>query len=377
MKKVAILTLNGYFNYGNRLQNYALQEVIRNLGFEVETIVNTTQNEEVQMAYPLKMYKIIKKGPKYLKKIILNKLNKKKVINSGNIRTKTFKDFTHKYIKETNYSISDKNIPNDLSEKYDYFVVGSDQVWNPNFREVTSLYFLLFTEKNKRVSYAPSFGVSELSNEYKSNYKKWLTNFDKISVREDDGAEIIKELTGKTAPVLVDPTLLITKETWLSIAKRANNKPEKGYLLTYFLGGVPKQYSKRINDIAKENNLDIINLGDVGDIETYKTGPSEFIDYINSCSIFCTDSFHGCVFAILMQKPFIVYEREGSSLSMYSRINTLLDKFNLNSRKIENIKTNKDAFNIEYTDTSLLLEEERLKSLNFLNEALEVTKKTQ
>ncbi|AQS52645.1 hypothetical protein BW727_100237 [Jeotgalibaca dankookensis] len=372
MRKVAILTLNGYFNYGNRLQNYALQEVIKSLGFEVETIISTTKNREEQVTYPSKIYNSIKKGPKYVKKLVINKINKKEVMKSAAIRTKTFKYFTKEYIKETNYSISDGNIPNDLSDKYDYFVVGSDQVWNPNFREVSSLYFLLFTEENKRIAYAPSFGVSEISLDYKENYKKWLSGFSKLSVREDDGAKIINDLVGKKAPVLVDPTLLLTKERWLSLSKEADNKPQKNYLLTYFLGGVPTKYQKRINRIANENNLEVINLGDVGEIETYKTGPSEFIDYINSCDIFCTDSFHGCVFAILMEKPFIVYERQGSSLSMYSRINTLLNKFDLDSRKIENIKTNSEVFNTDYSNISSLLETERSKSLTFLKEALNV-----
>lgn len=156
---------------------------------------------------------------------------------------------------------------------------------------------------------------------------------DKLSVREEAGAKIIKDLTGRDAEVLVDPTMMLTREKWLSIAKEAPNKPKGKYLLTYFLGGVPSKYKRQIKNIAERNNLEIINLADIRDKETYITGPSEFIDYINSCSILCTDFFHGTVFSILMEKPFIVFERMGTSSSMFSRINTLLDKFDLNSRK--------------------------------------------
>jgi len=248
----------------------------------------------------------------------------------------------------------------------------SDQVWNPCNLHGSSIYFLTFAEKHKRIAFAPSFGVSEIKAEYVERYKEWLSGMHRLSVREDDGAKIIKELTGRDAPVLVDPTMLLTKEKWLSIAKPAKNKPQGRYLLTYFLGGIPAKYKRQIENIVKENDLEVINLGDVREKETYETGPSEFIDYINSCSIFCTDSFHGTVFSILFQKPFIVYERMGSALSMYSRIDTLLNKFDLNCRKAENIRTNEQAFNIDYSHVPPILEAERNKALNYLKEALNV-----
>lgn len=193
----------------------------------------------------------------------------------------------------------------------------------------------------------------------------------KLSVREDDGAKIIKELTGKDAPVLVDPTLLLTREKWLSIAKEASNKPKGKYLLTYFLGGIPDNYKKQIKNIVKENKLEVINLGDIREKETYITGPSEFIDYINNCSILCTDSFHGAVFSILLEKPFIVFERIGST-SMYSRIDTLLNKFKLNYRKAENMTWGEDVFNIDFSHIPSILSSERKKAIDYLNDALNV-----
>lgn len=378
MEKVAIITLNGYFNYGNRLQNYAVQEVLKSYGFNTETIVVNVNNKKTDNnILPIKKVKRLKGKDiedilNKIKTILWNKFYKKDINMSKSIRTETFKKFTYDYIKETNYTISDNNILEDLSDRYDYFVTGSDQVWNPNYNYGSSIYFLTFAPKNKRISYAPSFGVSEIKPEYADNYKEWLSGMHRLSIREDDGAKIIKELTGRDAPVLVDPTLLLTREKWLSIAKEANNKPKGKYLLTYFLGGIPPEYKKQIKSIVKENNLEVINLGDIREKETYRTGPSEFIDYINSCSVFCTDSFHGAVFSILMEKPFIVYERMGTSLSMYSRINTLLNKFDLNSRKAENIKTNEDVFYIDYSHVPLILEEERNKAFDYLKEALNI-----
>lgn len=376
MKKVAIITLNGYYNYGNRLQNFALQEVVKSLGFNVETIINANKPLQIKNSGLISQAKkirnkslieIIKKINARIKLVVFKSENEKNEL----ARTKIFMEFTQNYIKETTFSISENNIPNDLSDSYDYFITGSDQVWNPDYLYDSSINFLTFAEKHKRIAFSPSFGVSEIKPEHVENYKEWISGMHKLSVREDAGAKIIKDLTGREAPVLVDPTLLITKEKWLSIDKEAANKPKGKYLLTYFLGGVPNNYKGQIKNIVKENNLEVINLGEIREKATYRTGPSEFIDYVNSCSIFCTDSFHGVVFSILMGKPFIVYERVGGS-SMYSRINTLLDKFDLHSRKAENIKSNNDALNIDFTDVAPILEAEHKKALDYLKNALNV-----
>ena len=200
---------------------------------------------------------------------------------------------------------------------------------------------------------------------------KWLSEIKYISVREESGAKIIKELTGRDAPVLVDPTLLLTREKWLTIAKPAKNKPKDKYLVTYFLGGVPKEYKKEIKKFAKNNQLKIINLGDIKETKTYITGPSEFLDYINSCDIIFTDSFHGTVFSILFEKPFVVYKRVGGS-SMYSRIKTLLKMFKLESREYEKVRIDNSLFEIDYSHVPKILEIERSKSYNYLKEALNI-----
>jgi len=378
MKKVGILTLNGYFNYGNRLQNYALQEVIKCLGFDVETIkVSLEKNVDIKNNFKIDKLKRIKSlcFKEFICKLsyrVWRIMHNKRIINSINQREELFKEFTKNFIVETNYTISDNKIPDDINSKYDFFITGSDQVWNPNYNYGSPIYFLTFASKHKRIAYAPSFGVSEIEPEFVDNYKEWLSEMNKLSVREDDGARIIKALTGRDTPVLVDPTLLLTKEKWLSIAKKAKNKPKQNYLLTYFLGVMTEKYKKQIKNVAKINKLKIINLGNIRDWKTYIIDPNEFIDYIDSCSVFCTDSFHGVVFSILLEKPFIVYKRRGNSFSMYSRIDTLLKKFDLESREAENIMTNEDVFNIDFSHVQLILEQERKKAFEYLKEALKM-----
>ncbi|QSX05285.1 polysaccharide pyruvyl transferase family protein [Sedimentibacter sp. zth1] len=357
MKKIAIATLNGYFNYGNRLQNYALQEVLSSFGYEVQTLrINRDKHADKFNSFLKEIKRWIKNPSAYY--------NQKH-------RQSVFLEFSHRYIIETEMVFNMDDDLTHLNREFDYFVVGSDQVWNPSMNRVSSFFFLDFVEENKRIAYAPSFGISKLPDEVNSDYQKWIKEIPYLSVREDDGTKIIKNLTGREVSVLVDPTVLLTKEKWINVSRVAKNKPAEEYLLTYFLGGIPKEYKKQINEIANVKGLKIMNLGDKNEKDTYRTGPSEFIDYIKDCSVFCTDSFHGAVFSILMEKPFIVYERKGA-VSMYSRIDTLLNKFDLSERKSDNIEINEKVFEIDFSHTLSILEKERELAINFLKNALKI-----
>ena len=357
MERIAIVTLNGYFNYGNRLQNYALQETLKTLGYSVETIRFNRDKKHNRYKFYLREIK------KWITNPSKNFTEKK--------RHEIFMEFSRKHILETERVFFMDDNFSQLNNMFDHFVVGSDQVWNPSMNKASSFFFLDFADKNKRIAYSPSFGISELPNSITSDYQKWIKEIPFLSVREDDGAKIIKDLSGREVDVLVDPTVLLTKEKWIDVAKSADNKPTEAYLLTYFLGGIPSEYKEQINEIAKIRGLTIINLGDIKESDSYRTGPSEFIDYINDCSIFCTDSFHGAVFSIILEKPFIVYERVGA-VSMYSRIDTLLNKFELNDRKSDNIKLDKKVFEVDFSHTQEILEIEREHSYNFLKNALKI-----
>lgn len=364
MKKAAIITLNGYFNYGNRLQNYALQEILRSLGLSVETIIVDRNKKNNYVNKKITISRVLNKA----RYIVHNKKYRKYELK----RVEKFKCFTDDYITETNFSISDTDIPDDLSSRYDYFVIGSDQVWNPYLINGSSIFFATFSPKEKRVAYAPSFGISSIPDEFKENYKNWLFDMKSLSVREEAGAKIVKNLTGRDADVLIDPTLMLSKEQWVSIAKPDSNKIQQEYLLTYFLGKVSNENYKKIKKIAFEHNLKIINLASLKDKNSYVVDPSEFIDYINSASVFFTDSFHGCVFSILLEKPFVVFERIGKGPSMNSRINTLLSKFNMKSRHWNDIKENADMFNVDYSHIPDILESERHKAFKYLKNALNI-----
>lgn len=351
MKKVGILTINDYNNYGNRLQNYATQEVLKLFGLTVKTIVNLHHSNK----------RITNKN---------NNANNPFIKEIKSKRLASFKAFTSLNIDETNFTITEECIPPTLSDQYDLFITGSDQVWNPSFKRFSSIDFLTFAPKNKRISYAASFGISQIPSTYVEKYRKWISDMEYLSVREKQGAKIIKELTGRDAIVLIDPTLMLTKEKWLSVASKAVNKPNTQYLLTYFLGTISDDVKKMIEITAKKNNLQVINLVDVNDPMTYIWGPSEFIDSIHSASVLFTDSYHGVIFSILLDTPVVLFERQGNLPSMNSRLETLLSTLNLESRLSVNIKTNKDIFEVDYSHINQILEEQKIKAYEYLKESL-------
>ncbi|KGR76413.1 polysaccharide pyruvyl transferase family protein [Ureibacillus manganicus] len=371
MKNVAIITLNGYFNYGNRLQNYALQEVIKKLDYDVETILHhelhLSSNEN-------KMTRIVKRivrniNPTNFKKMISIKLTASKRKNANNNRIMAFKQFTEKYINETSYSITSDTSLDFLDSQYDFFVVGSDQIWNPFYHQhekiVPAIEYLTFAPKEKRLSYAASFGINEIPENYIDRVKNGLSGMKSILVREQAGVEIVKKLTGKDAQLVLDPTMLLTKEKWLSIAEENKNKPKKKFLLTYFLGEMSPETVNFIEKISIENNLEIIQLENYKYTELYNASPSHFVDFINSASIFLTDSFHGVVFSILLETPFIVFKRHENGPSMYSRIETLLQTFKLENRQINYlIKKPTEWMYLDFSETREVLLEEREKSLS-------------
>lgn len=355
--KIGIITIfDPVANYGNKLQNYAVNQVMQNMKFDVQTL------------YVEKQLNSVKENIKHLihKNTGYYFANDKNFWKHHYIKIKKFALFNNKYIPNKQIKLFDN-----LSEQYDYFVVGSDQVWNPSwYDELKKEAFLLnFAKSHQKICFSPSFGVSEIPDKWKEHFKKSLESFPNVSVREEAGANIVKELTGKTAEVLIDPTLMLDKEEWIKI----ESKPQKlsfkqDYILTYFLGNKSKKQEDYIKKIASENNLLIYNLCDYNQPDLFTADPSEFIYLVHNAKIVFTDSFHACVFAFIFTKPFQVFPRNGAEANMMSRIETLLNKFSLQRKlygKIEN-----DLFECNYSKGYEQLYREREKVNKFLNKSL-------
>lgn len=356
MKKINIVTLYGNSNFGNKLQNYALQEVCENLNFEVQTLKNKYEQP------------FVKKVKSHIK-VFLIKIIRRNLITSIK-REHKFKQFGEKYLKYTKTTVTAKNI--DRKKRVaDYNIIGSDQVWNLNDIKNIKIMFALFDRKEKNISYAASFGVTQFDKNMNFCLKEGIENISHISVREEAGKNIIEKLTGrKDVEVLVDPTMLLSEKNWLEIAKKPKNMFNEKYILNYFLGKLSEDRKKQIYRIAEEKGWKIINLLDPRD-PYYISGPAEFLYLEKNAELICTDSFHSAVFGILFNTPFIVYDRKNKGESMNSRLETLLSKFKLEERKYNGELDEKHIF-CDFSNCQTLLDKERKKAYNFLKKTLGV-----
>jgi len=341
MKKAGIITQNGHFNHGNRLQNYALQAYLYN-----EFQVNS------ETIWSLSIIRFLKEKIK----LCINLLKSK--------RTRRFVKFSRKYINSKFY------LSNNVTNKYDYMIVGSDQVWNP-FYSLTNIEDLSFYKSCNKIAYAASFGADEIPEHKYHHVKNEIAQFKSISVREDSGKKIIEELTSrKDVEVLIDPTMLLTKEEWDKVSKKPSQLKADKYILNYFWGNLSEERKKKIEEVAKENNCEIINILDKQS-PFYNCNPSEFLYLEKHAFLICTDSFHSCVFAILYDRPFVIFNREDDCNDMSSRLETLLNKFELKNRKFTG-KITKANLEHDYTRAYQILEKERKKSKKFLEKALDI-----
>ena len=354
MKKVGIITINDFNNYGNRVQCYAVQELLRKNGVECENIYNTGLSKKQRIKkYTLKFIKFV-----------LNRGNERNLYK----RSKVFKKFNNNIIF-SKYKVKNGKYSARLNEEYDLFIVGSDQVWNPDFLTTSDADFLTFADNSKKIAFSASFGVNKLPEAKKDYYKKKLEVFKFISVREEAGKKIIDDLGIKNdVKVLVDPTMLLPEDNWNKVMNKPAQYNGEKYILTYFIGNLSDERKSEIERIATKNKWKIINLLDKND-PFYISGPGEFLWLEKHAELICTDSFHSSVFAILFGKPFIVFSREDSYASMNSRLDTLLSKFNLESRKY-NGGISEDMLDCNYDEAKKILEEERKRAYSFLEGTL-------
>ncbi|MDD3431325.1 MAG: polysaccharide pyruvyl transferase family protein [Bacteroidales bacterium] len=378
MKRIGLFTIIDYLNYGNRLQNYAAQEVLRSLGFEVETILNEAARPEISRSEYIKnrIRNALRQSPLKLLQKAFNKFrdskNKAFYEECRRKRALSFEAFSRRYICESDFRLIPGRLYENLDERYDFCVAGSDQIWNPHIRFGSSLDFLSFVPAPKRLAYAPSFGVAEIPDRYRQRYSQYLSEMATLSVREERGAEIIRDLCGREAKVLVDPTLMLDSSSWEAVAVPARHRPAKEYLLTYFIGALSAERKATLQALAAVKKLEIVQLASFDDPLRYDADPGEFVDYISRAALVCTDSFHSCIFAMLAGRPFVVFEREGKSAEMSSRLETLLKKFNFADRKYNTDRALEEWFAIDYSHFATLLEVERLQALAYLKSALNV-----
>jgi hypothetical protein len=371
VKHVLLVTLFDD-NYGNRLQNYALQTVIENQGFEVTNAIQPRPTDTNS-----KLSRVKNLAVDFLALCGLEQYKKKRNIRViRGIRSDNFYEFNRKYIKKmipiqyNNYAALDL-------EKFDYAITGSDQVWH-NWDHADGeldYFYLRFIDKEKRIAYAPSFGFSIFPDEDKNTHIKGISGINKLSVREHKGAQLIHDYTGREATLVLDPTMLLRSTDWDEITKRPKEKLPNKYLFLYFLGERTSSVIEGYKKVCHENNLELIDIFDK-ESPFYSMGPSEFIWIIKNADYVCTDSFHATVFSIIYHKEFTVFKRAGKGYEdMFNRIENLLNEFDLMNRvfKDNNDHTNvlKTQSTIDWVEIEEILNSRKRDSMSYLLAALE------
>ncbi len=356
MKKIGILTFHFCDNYGAVLQCYALKTYIkRTFNHDVEVINFFPEHTQ-------KWYTETDLQERYLEK--LNKFERfeKEILNivSGRISNK-------EELKKLNY---------------DCYIVGSDQIWNLSFPHSDTAYLLDFVEDSSiKISYAASVGM-RLDDKIldHSIFKKYIPNFDYISVREKTHQPYIQSFTDKQVHTVLDPTLLLDSRDYDLIIN--NNKPTRGkYIFMYFLkhdNDFPQAMSF-VNMLARKYNLKVLHFFvDLPNVvfenesqSYYFDGPTEFLWYIKNAEIIVTNSFHGTIFSIQYKKPFYTYVVK----HMGARVVDLLKTLELEERIISGYKRLDEViFEIDYTHAYDVIESLRIESKEFLEKSLSKVK---
>ena len=259
---------------------------------------------------------------------------------------------------------------------YNFAVTGSDQVWKnwTHTVEQSEFYYLEFMPREKRVCYAPSFGFSQFPKSDYELHKKGLEGFDKLSCREQEGVDLIKQIINKDAQLVLDPTLLLNADEWRKLEKKPDiDLPEK-YLLTYFLGNITPEYEQAIKRAA--GNLPIVNIYNGMNPNVtgymYTAGIEEFLYLFNHADLICTDSFHGTAFSINLGRNFLVFRRSQNGLeNMFGRIESILSSTNLTNH-IYTPGMNARPAEINYQEVNEKLNILRESSLKYLRDCLHV-----
>jgi len=245
MKKVGIITTFQNTNYGSKLQSYALQKKLHDLGVIGENIIWIKQIPNSMLD---KLLRLVKKPSSISKIIVRNKYRRRQEI---------FQKYLEDNIKVSIYSVEEiKELENTNSSPYSFYICGSDQIWAPNlFNE--NLFLSFISDTSKKISYAPSIGLTRILEDLKEQYKKLINGIGALSIREADGANLISNITGRDATVVLDPTLLLTRDDWVDQAIAPNIKTS--YILCYFLG-INNKHRKWVENLSKKTGYQIIVL---------------------------------------------------------------------------------------------------------------------
>lgn len=362
MAKIATITTHGALNYGAVLQAYALSEYIQELGHTCRVLNYVPPHVD-------KSYRLIQ-FPKNLQGIVLSGFQALHYTARKQRRDK-FRAFRQENLPLSGEALTDHSSLIAAANEFDTVVCGSDQIWSPVLHGFDEAYFLSFPEVTaRRVSYAASFGQDVIDEAVKPELQRRLAVFTDFACRENAGQRLLQELTGKTAPMVLDPVFLLDVSHWKSLARPVQT--DKPYSLVYFLSN-PGKSPFAIKAYDTDHGLQTLSIGfsprdsRYGITCRYDLGPLEFLGAIASAQTVLTNSFHCTAFSILLEKNF--YTRiSGGKNARNDRMITLLKDLGLEDRLYFDADADKLDFEkpIDYTAVRSRLQERIATSKDYL-----------
>ncbi|MBQ8905070.1 MAG: polysaccharide pyruvyl transferase family protein [Ruminococcus sp.] len=340
-------------NYGSALQCYATKTFLQKNGFECDVLYEYSYG-----------YEKLKNRIKYLLKIALYSFlyrdfskNRKEIKRSesrpGLSKKSKFQIdwFCEKELKPRGLEYSLLNDKR-FADTYDYFIAGSDQIWGGGYL-VRPFMFLKFAPDDKKIALCPSFGVKTIKKFNVRQFKKSISKFSKLSVREESGQRIIEELTGREVPLLSDPVMLLDSNEWHDFAKNSPIRYQN-YIFVHFLGSPSEEAIRCIKQIASELELSVVcfannyNAYDILESHTFVDGsPYDYVSLIENASFVCTDSFHTSHFSIIFNRKFFTFERNyGHQNKQSTRIHNLFSTYACSERFLTDVAIPNEVLNV-------------------------------
>lgn len=360
--KVGILTFHDALNYGAVLQAYALQSYLSEIRNNKVEIINYRPENRP------KFQPSVFKASNFIKQIVGNCIIAY-YRRSFKLRDKRFLQFSTKYHNLSNRVYTSLDDFNKYCHDYSVLIAGSDQVFNP--KKDSQVYYLGFNANGcKRIAYAPSIGLVELSPEQKAMIRPWVNNFDALSCRESEGAKLLSSISHSDVPVVCDPVCLISKQQWHTIAERPNYD---NYIFVFDLNGGKPLFDLAVK-LKRQTGLPIV-YSSLKAIHPYVNasrirhdlGPAEWLGHIINASYVVTDSFHGTMLSLVLGIPVLC---KIAVASTSSRITTIMSRLGINDQLVENIEKF-NIKNVKFSDYQKILSEFIKDSKDYLNSALD------
>lgn len=330
-KKVGIITFHNSYNCGSMLESYAIHQYLmsRKINNEIINFSNEGQRE---------LYSIFCSNTS-IKNIIKN------IISLIHIKQLKKNEKAYKLFQTQNFILSEEYYDSSKlnDENYSIVVAGSDQIWNITIDDYDKAYFLPWVKNARKVAYAPSFGAKNILTYSRNSdeYKLYLSDFDALSVRENNGKKWIYDLIQKDVEVLIDPTLLLNAEDYEKIMDTECKIPSE--YIFFYCPTFDKEICKFVKKISKKYKLPVITWGAkkyylhgirrFGFKLAEKEDPSMYLKLIKNAKLVITTSFHGTIFSTIFEKKFYTI-KNGEMYGNDDRVLTLVESLGIKNRLI-------------------------------------------